>query len=127
MSNPIREIDDYDVDRIFQQLVSDPVPVVMRGIASRWPLVEKALKSPGDAQDYLRSLYKGAPVHAFMSESDIGGRIFYTDDLADNNFQRVTTQMDWVLDKLQEIQDSGSGATLYMGSAPIDLCLPGLS
>ena len=127
MSNSIPEIDDYDVGEVFQQVVSQPEPLVLRGIASRWPLVEKARESSQDADRYLRGFYEGATVHAFISDSDIGGRIFYTDDLASHNFKRISTQMDWVLDRLQEYRDTGSATTLYMGSAPIDLCLPGFS
>ena len=127
MSKPIQEISDVDTAHVFEHVVAESRPVVMRGIAADWPLVEKALSSTADADDYLRSLYQGAPVHAFKSDNDIGGRIFYTDDLGDNNFQRVSTQLDAVLDSLKEYRESDSTATLYMGSAPIDLCLPGLS
>ncbi len=101
--------------------------MILRGIASRWPLVQEARESAQHADRYLRQFYEGATVHAFISESDIGGRIFYTDDLADHNFKRISTQMDWVLEKLREYRETGSGTTLYMGSAPIDLCLPGFS
>ena len=126
LSTQIREIDDYDVERVFDQVVTEPFPVVFRGIASNWPLIQKARESNEAAEEFLRSFYKGAPVHAFVSESDIKGRIFYTDDLADNNFTRISTQMDRVLEQLRENRETGSKATIYMGSAPIDHCLPGM-
>lgn len=127
MSNRIKEIEIDDVDRVFDRVVTEPEPVVLRGIAADWPLVRKARDSSEAAGEYLRSFYKGATVHAFVSESDIGGRIFYTDDLAGNNFTRISTQLDRVLEQLRKGREAGSKATIYMGSAPIDHCLPGLS
>jgi len=122
----IREIDDYNVDRVFHQVVSQSYPVVLRGIASDWPLVKKAQESDQDADRFLREYYNGTTVHAFVSESDIEGRIFYTDDLADNNFRKISTQMDSILDQLRENRNSRSAQTIYMGSAPIAHCLPGM-
>lgn len=126
MSTQIREIDDYEADRLFEQVAAETGPVVFRGIASDWPLVQKARESSEAAAEFLLSFYEGAPVHAFVSESDIKGRIFYTDDLADYNFTRISTQMDQVLEKLRENREKGSEATIYMGSAPIAHCLPGM-
>ncbi len=126
MSTSIREIDNYDVDGVFQQVASQIGPVVLRGIASRWPLVEKARESSQAADQYLRKFYNGTTVHAFVSETDIGGRIFYTDDFAEHNFKRIATQMDWVLEQLHENRDIRPAPTVYMGSAAIDSCLPGI-
>ncbi len=127
LGTKVREIDNYDVDRVFDQVAAEPCPVVFRGIAADWPLVRKARRSSKAAEEFLGSFYKGAPVHAFVSESDIKGRIFYTDDLANNNFTRISTQMDRVLEQLRESRETGSQATIYMGSAPIDHCLPGMA
>lgn len=122
----VREIENYDADRVFDQAVAEPCPVVFRGIAAEWPLVKKARESSQAAEEFLLSFYGGAPVHAFVSESDIKGRIFYTDDLAGNNFTRISTRMDQVLEQLRESRDTGSDKTIYMGSAPIAHCLPGM-
>ena len=73
----------------FPRLHRRPSPVVLRGIASHWPLVQQARFSDAEASRYLLEFYREAPVTAFVSQSDIGGRLFYTDDLAETNFTQT--------------------------------------
>ena len=48
-------------------------------------------------RDYLLRFYDGVPVTAFVSETDIGGRIFYSEDLEQTNFRQIKTRLDEVL------------------------------
>ncbi|MDH5622326.1 MAG: cupin-like domain-containing protein [Gammaproteobacteria bacterium] len=123
----IREIVDFDPDNIFSQFASATSPVILRGLAANWPLVQKGRESSAAAMRYLLEFYQDSPVTAFVSESDIGGRMFYTEGLTDTNFRQVKTELSWVLDKLQEYESLSAPPTIYMGSAAIDLFLPGLS
>ena len=122
----IEEIDSVDVDHLFGQLASQASPVVLRGIASEWPLVQKSRASEVEADRYLLGYYKQAPVTAFVSQSDNGGRIFYTDDLAGTNFEQTKTQLDRVLEQIREHGADSVPPTIYMGSMALDYCLPGL-
>ena len=122
----IPEIHGVDAGHVFKRVAAEATPVVIRGLASGWPLVQKALESAADASDYLLGFYQDTPVTAFVSESDIGGRIFYTDELADTNFRQVKTTLGWVLDRIRQHADDPAPPTVYMGSAAIDHFLPGL-
>lgn len=122
----IREIRDFDVVSDFPGLASETNPVVLRGIASHWPLVQQARFSDAEATRYLLEFYRETPVTAFVSQSDIGGRLFYTDDLADTNFTQTKMPLDRLLAQLHEHRAETSPATIYMGSMALDHCLPGL-
>jgi hypothetical protein len=122
----IKEINDFNVERDFSRLASEADPVVLRGLASHWPLVQQARSSDSEASRYLLGYYQQAPVTAFVSQSDIGGRIFYTDDLADTNFTQTKMPLDRLLAQLDEHVADASAATIYMGSMALDYCLPGL-
>lgn len=126
VSTQIREIDGADVENVYDHVSGDSAPAVFRGLVSHWPLVVKSRQSNAAAQDYLLNFYKGVPVPAFVSESDIGGRIFYTDQLAETNFKPVKTTFDWILEQMREREGDPNAATVYMGSVPLDYCLPGM-
>lgn len=121
----IREFSGFDVDRIFEQAASETAPAVFRGLASGWPLVQKSRVSAAEASGYLLQFYNDSPVTAFVSESDIGGRIFYSDGLAEMNFKQIKTSLDWVLDQVRQHEKDPAPPTVYMGSTAIDFFLPG--
>lgn len=122
----IREVAGVDRASVFEHVREATEPLVFRGLASAWPLVENARRSNDDARAYLLGFYSDAPVTAFLGEAGTGGRIFYTDDLRETNFTQVKTRMDRVLGELAELEAEDNPRTVYMGSAAIDGCLPGL-
>lgn len=126
VSARIAEIRDLDAGQVFEKAAAEGVPVVIRGLAAAWPLVGKGRESIAAASSYLLGFYRDTPVTAFVSESDIGGRIFYTDELADTNFRQVKTTLGWVLHQIRQHADDPAPPTVYMGSAAIDHFLPGL-
>lgn len=123
----IREVSGVDADGVFGGFVPEEGPVVIRGLVADWPLVQASRRSLAAASDYLLGFYRGAPVNAFVSESGIDGRIFYTDGLAETNFRQVKTTLPWVLEQISARQDDPAAPTVYLGSAALDLYLPGLS
>ena len=42
----------------------------MRGLVAHWPLVAAGRTSADEAADYLAGFYQGAPVTAFLLQSD---------------------------------------------------------
>jgi len=124
---PIREIDGVDAAAAFARVATDETPAVIRGLVSDWPLVRAGGESLTAASEYLLGFYQGAPVNAFVSEAGIDGRIFYTDGLVETNFRQVKTTLDWVLDQIRQRVADPAAPTVYMGSAALDLFLPGLS
>lgn len=126
ISTPIREINDVDAGQVFDCVAGEMGPVVFRGLVSHWPLVQKSKLSGQETDSYLLGFYKEAPVTAFVSDSDIGGRIFYTDDFGETNFKQIKTELGWVLQQIREREDDPAPSTVYMGSMALDYCLPGL-
>jgi hypothetical protein len=122
----IRELHDFDPDHVVEQVAAETVPVVIRGLAAAWPIVQKARESMDEAARYLLQFYQDAPVTAFVGEPGNSGRIFYTDDLVQTNFRQIKTRLGWVLDNIREHQDDPAAPTIYMGSAALDIYLPGL-
>lgn len=123
---PIRELTGVDASQALEAVVGETAPVIFRGLVSDWPLVNKSRVSNAESSRYLLENYENAPVTAFLSESDIGGRIFYSDDLAETNFAQIKTGLDEVLERLHEYESDPAPPTVYMGSAALDYCLPGL-
>jgi len=123
----IPEIHDVDASRAFERVAAETGPVVIRGLASAWPLTGISAGPIAETSRYLLSFYRDVPVTAFVSEPGMGGRIFYTDDLAETNFRQIKTTLGWVLDQLREHESAAAPPTIYMGSAALDHFLPGLS
>ena len=121
----IRDIPDVDDSRILEVVRTANAPVVFRGLAANWPLIGKARTSNKAASDYLLNFYSGEPVTTFTATESTGGRIFYTDGLAEKNFKQTRDRLDSVLASLLE-NDPGA-PTIYVGSRAIDQYLPGLS
>ena len=123
----IIEATDFAVDGVFERVRDSSEPLVFRGLAANWPLVQKSGQTTVEICDYLNEFYEGVPVTAFLGDSDIGGRIFYTNDMAETNFRQVKTQLDEVLEQIRKHEDDDAAPTVYMGSTALDYALPGLS
>jgi hypothetical protein len=123
----IRERHEFNPGDVVEQLAGETVPVVIRGLASSWPIVEKARESAADTGRYLLQFYQDLPVTAFIGEAGSRGRIFYTDNLEQTNFRQIKTRLGWVLDSIREHDSDPAPPAIYMGSAAVDACLPGLS
>lgn len=123
----IPEINHTDVGSVFGRVETERAPVVIRGLVAEWPLVEKSRASSAAASKYLLDFYAGEPVTTFTSEADAGGRIFYTDNLAEKNFRQTQESLDQVLGTLLENEGNPAAPTTYVGSRALDRYLPGLS
>jgi hypothetical protein len=127
VATSIPETSDTDVDKVLAYVEDADAPVVFRGLVKDWPLIEKARASSAAASDYLLEFYTGELVTTFTCDAEAGGRIFYTDGLADKNFQQTREPLDHVLGKLLEYKGKKGSPTLYVGSRALDMYLPGLS
>jgi len=122
----IEEISGVEADEVLDRVRDSEGPIVFRGLASDWPLVQKSRISSREADSYLRSAYQGSPVTAFVSDAKAGGRIFYTESLAETNFRQIKTDLGWVLDRILEHGDDPDSPVVYMGSMALAYCLPAI-
>src|SRR5690348_3603865 len=63
-------------------------PVVIRGAARQWPLVEAGRHSTADAIGYLKSLDNGAATEVMIAPPSERGRFFYRADMRGFNFHK---------------------------------------
>src|SRR5262249_34286310 len=75
-------------------------PVVIRGLASDWPVVAAAARAPAAFRDYLRQFDSGEQTEAFFGEPQIAGKYYYRDDLQGFNFERRRMRFDDALDAM---------------------------
>lgn len=120
----IREVSDVGADEVLDHVREADGPLVFRGLASDWPLVQKSRLSDGEADSYLRDAYDGAPITAFVTEDNVDGRIFYTEGLAETNFRQIKTDLGWVLDQIREHGNDPAAPVVYMGSMGLAYCVP---
>lgn len=119
----------YDVDRkIFEsEILSGYKPVVIRGAFRNWPMVNAAKNSAQVSVDYMKQFYRGHPVDIFLAPPTAKGHFFYQQDMRDFNFQRLKIAFDQCLDQILLHRSDPTPPTIYMGSTPLEMCLPGAS
>ncbi|HUQ09325.1 MAG TPA: cupin-like domain-containing protein [Steroidobacteraceae bacterium] len=123
--SPIREVSGIDPAALADSLLDSTEPVVVRGLAAQWPLVQAARRSPGEAAAYLLRLYAGMKVTVVFAAPEVRGRFFYNADLTGFNFRRAKTTLASVLADLERASRDPSPPGVYMGSTDVDECLPG--
>ncbi len=118
---------DIAPDRIpYAELLEAGRPVILKGIASDWPLARAGEKSAQSAMDYLRSFYSGKPVVCSAGGPEMGGRFFYNEAVTGLNFDARRARLDEVLDRLAAHLGDDSAPHFYVGSTEVDVYLPGL-
>jgi hypothetical protein len=100
-------------------------PVLIRGLARHWPIVQAAQDSPAAVEAYLRRFYAGATVNAVYGKPGERGRLFYNEDLSGFNFEAVKSRLDTVLDDIRAQSHTEDPAGVYVGTTPVDTVLPG--
>lgn len=118
------ELHGLDPRALPDELLRSTRPVVLRGLVAQWPLVQAAKQSPQTAANYLRSLYRGAPVDAFFGAPKINGRFFYNDDCTGFNFHPERLPLDAVLSEIEANAGNPQPPAIYVGSASVEHCLP---
>lgn len=128
MSGAAVEIDIARLDgpEAFRRLVAEPCrPVVLRGAVRDWPLARIAGGDAAALQDYLTRFDAGRQVEAFVGDAAIAGRYNYTEDLSGFNFRRESMPLRDAIARI--VAGSDTDETLYVGSLPIPLVLPGMA
>ncbi len=123
--NPIPEL--APGSPLSDEVLRSARPLVLRGIAHDWPLVQAGLVSPAGAVAYLARFDAGGmPAVATIAPPEAGGRIFYDDDMRGFNFRRERVALDVALKTLLKYCGDPAPPTIYIGSTTLDTYLPGL-
>jgi hypothetical protein len=95
-------------------------PIVLRGQVADWPVVKAAREGREALFAYMRRFDRGKFVGVVRGGSEIGGRLFYNEDLSGFNFGRSTAQFSQVFEILKHGVDC-----VAVQSELIHECLPG--
>ncbi|HEY0589126.1 MAG TPA: cupin-like domain-containing protein [Pseudoduganella sp.] len=124
-AEPIPELHGVTPSDLNDELLACAAPVVLRGLAARWPAVQAGRSGADSANAYLRRFWRDATVITMLGGPEIGGRIFYNEDLSGFNFASVHTRLDQILTELARHSGNPRPPTIYVGSTTIETALPG--
>ena len=110
----------------YAELMQNQQPVIFKGVARHWPLVQFGLESPDAAMDYIASFHEGRPVVGYSCAPEEGGRYFYTDQVDGFNFERARVQLTDFFAKIRETMTASDGSSYYIGSTDLDTFFPGM-
>lgn len=117
---PMRILEGIDPAALpLADLVEAGEPVVLRGIATDWPLVQAGLGGVQDAMAYLCSVDAGAPIQYSFGGAEIGGRPFYSADFTRLNFEVRRGVLAQVLEEIAMTLHAPQPPTYYVASLPI--------
>lgn len=122
----IRSMDMPFEELSIDQLTAAAEPVVLRGLARHWSLVEAGRHGASAAMALLRDHYNGRPVQFSLGQPGIRGRPFYNEDFTALNCEVRRSDLGSVLEALQDQLEAPEPAMYYVASLPVDSCLPGL-
>lgn len=120
----IAESTGVDPSALPDAVLDSSEPIVVRGLASHWPMVRAARESPAKASAYLLRHYRGMKVTVLSAPPGVRGRFFYDEHLTGFNFRRARTTLDAVLADLARASVDPTPPAIYVGSTTIDECLP---
>ncbi|UYC12675.1 cupin-like domain-containing protein [Xanthomonas sp. CFBP 8445] len=110
-----------------QDLVAAGEPVMVRGIARDWGLVQAGLRSTQEALAYLRGFDAGMPIPYSFGEPGIEGRPFYNAGFTQLNVEVRRGPLTEVLDAIAATFEDPRPPTYYVASLPIARALPGFA
>ena len=121
MATSLRELQDGVAGALPLAMLQDAgEPVVLRGLGSRWALVQAGRQGALAAMGYLRERYSGRPVQYSQGGVGAGGRPFYRDDFSGLNFDVRRGDLGAVLDTLAAGIGDAKAPMVYVASLPVD-------
>lgn len=127
MPEAIQERFGLDPAMLPDEVLESHEPLVLRGLARAWPIVQAAMTSASDAAAYLRRFERpqAPPVVATLGGPETCGRVFYNDDFTGFNFRREQLALDEVLERLLRHAGDPRPPMVYVASTTIETWLPG--
>ncbi len=125
VSKRVKVVQGCTPEHIPDEVYASSEPLILKGLASSWPIVKAGLNSQADAERYLLQFYKGQEVTAFLGKPENNGRIFYDETLSGFNYDSVNTKLDFALKQLALHANNSNPPSIYIGSTSVDTYLPG--
>lgn len=122
---PIDEIEGIDAGRFARDVVPAYRPVVLRGLASDWPLVTAARKGAAAAIAHIGAFDSGMPAEVMIAPPAERGRFFFRPDMSGFNFAREKGTLSQVGKTLLDNVESLDPPGIYAGATETAKHLPG--
>lgn len=113
-----------DPERFRSEIMERCQPVILRGVASEWPLLA-GVGAP-EVIARLGEYDAGKSAEVFVGQPEIGARYFYDESLAGFNFERAEMPLSEALVRIVETAAAPGRASMYMGSLPAESYFPGI-
>ncbi len=110
----------------FAALLAENRPIVLKGLARDWPLVQHGLTSTQAAITYLKSFDSGQPIVRFTGAPEIAGRFFYNAEMTGLNFEAGRVFFSSFIGDVEASLTKDAPYSHYIGSTDIDVHFPGL-
>lgn len=107
------------------QVMDAGEPVLLRGAAGDWPLLQQQANDQGVIAA-LQAHDAGVAAEIFVGEPEIDARYYYDATLSGFNFARETLPFAKALERIVVGAGVAGGGSLYMGSLPSEHYLPGI-
>jgi hypothetical protein len=130
MSPPLtamREFPALDAATIRAEVFAAAQPAVLRAQVQHWPAVAAARRSATDLVAYLRHFDNGALVDALMTPPEVGGRVFYNEQMSGFNFIRNRLPISAVAEQMLRYAGFAQAPAVAAQSALLRDCLPGFA
>ena len=124
---PVDEIPVCDAPHFEAHIRPRFTPVIIRGLAEHWPLVEAGKHSSDAVLDMIEHLDTGAAADIMVAPPEVRGRFFYNDDLTGFNFQRQKLSLSNLARHLRKLADQSDPIGIYAGASDISKHLPRLT
>src|SRR4051794_22734867 len=120
--NPVEDLPLTSQPPGVAELLDARRPLVLRGLAAHWPAVRAA-----DPALYLQGFDSGAAMSVAIGVPEIGGRLFYGDDLGKLNFTRESATFANIVDRLREAESSAAPPAIAAQAVGVADAFPGFA
>jgi hypothetical protein len=98
----VREYRGVDGHHFREEIMAASQPAILRGAAADWPAVRAGVTARSIA-DYLKVRDSGETFDMLTGRSEIGGRLFYNEDMSGVNFERGLATVSSLADALLSV------------------------
>jgi len=127
MPKTVRVLSNVSMDAVpFDALFAGNEPVILKGLASQWPMVLAGQKSAQTLIDMLIKNYDGKPVLVYEGKPEMRGRYTYNETVSGFNFNAVRRDLSEVLHEINALPEKDHPFYYYMNSITFDQTFAGL-
>lgn len=112
-------------EKIPLEVITAAEPVVFKRLVNDWPMVQAGLISDQESVDYLKGFYNGNPTIVCKIPPENNGRMFYSDNCTQLDYESFKGRIDETLDAILDGKGRIDSPAYYIASNIIATHLPG--